>query len=137
MARPRKHLPPGSRELIEAMIKSEKPITETAVAKNLGMALQTWRRIRRDNDAAQELWEEACAAQRDRLITTMYHRAIDEGDVNAGQFLLRALHEVSERGDREDAERVGVVIQLPGSMGHDEYLKVIGKEPKLIEGGDA
>lgn len=131
MARPRRRLPPGSHDLVKAMIEAGDPITESAIARNLGIGLKTWRRLKEENDDAKELWQIACIAQRDRLIQRMHDRAM-EGDTNAGQFLLRALHEVSEQSYKGDDERVGIVVQLPGSMGHDEYMKAI-KQTKVIE----
>lgn len=131
MARPRRRLPPGSHDLVKAMIEAGDPITESTIAKNLGIGLATWKRLREDNEDAKELWQLACIAQRDRLIQKMHARAM-EGDTNAATFLLRCLHEVSEQNYRAEDERIGVVVQLPGSMGHEEYMKVV---PRVLEHG--
>lgn len=122
MARPRKRLPPGSREIIIAMAR-EGALTETNIARNLGMTYPTWKRIRDENDDAHDLWLEAKAIARDRIIEKMRDLAL-EGDTNAAMFLLRALHDVSEKTP-DTGDTMNVIVKLPASMPREEYAKVI------------
>ena len=126
MARPRTHLPPGARDLIMGQAESG-ALQETKVARALGLSLQVFRRILKNNDDARALWEEAMAVERDTIVNRMHSLAM-EGDTKAATFLLAARHGLRERGG-EDGEGGGrVVIQLPGSMSEAQYRRVMQVE---------
>ena len=135
MARPRSNLPVGSREIIMAQAESG-CLQETKVARALGLSLRVFRRIRRDNDDAAQLWEEALATERDALLSVLHGRA-REGDVKAAQYLLAARHGMREDGGDSGQKGGDVTIQLPAAMSMDQWRRFaqVEQSAPALEGG--
>jgi len=99
-------------------------LKETTVARGLGLSLQVFRRVLRDDPDARALWDEALAVERDTIIQRMHTLAM-EGDQKAAQFLLAARHGLRERNEDNGDSGGRVVIQLPGSMSESQYERMI------------
>lgn len=138
MPRPRKHLPPGAREYIMSVAQSG-ALRETVVAKGLGLSLDIFRKILREDEHAAKLWREAMATERDAIIQRQYERAM-EGDSRAATFLLAARHGLREQDGGDNGQKGGnITIQLPGSMSESQWrrtLQVEQSNPALEHDGD-
>ncbi|WP_184947786.1 hypothetical protein [Salinisphaera orenii] len=99
----------------------------TKICRALGLSYKVWKRILRDDEDAQALWEEAKAIERDAVVAKMYALAM-EGDVSAARFILASRHGLSEKGDTAGAERSSVTINLPGSMSARQYERLVSVE---------
>jgi len=129
MARPRKRLPPGSRDILLGMAESG-ALYESRAASALGMSLRAFRRLLKDSQDAAEVWDEAMAFERDALLERL-HRRVQEGDARAAQYLLAARHGVTDRpeGDSKQAQQPSVHIHLPSAMTPDQYARAIEATP--------
>jgi len=85
MARPRKRLPPGARDMLMRMAGDG--IREGKAAEALGLSLREFRRLIEENEDARDLWGDCLSVERDRLLDAVFTRAT-EGDVNAARLLL-------------------------------------------------
>ena len=133
MPRPREKLPPGAREYLMKMAGNG--LRESKAAAVLGLKLKDFRRIIAHNPDAKDLWLDALAIERDRLLDALYDRAL-EGDSKAAQFLLAARHGLSDKTPQTAGERVNITFQLPAAMDASEYLKAlqpVQTEPERIE----
>lgn len=131
MPRPRRHLPPGARDYVLSCAEGA-ALSETKIARALGMTFKTWRRILKDDPDARALWDEALAIERDTVVQKLYERA-QEGDVAAARFLLGSRHGLRENGTTDaDSGRSAVTINLPGALSAQQYARLIQPEqPKL------
>jgi hypothetical protein len=102
-------------------------LQETKIARALGLTLQSFRRIIKNNEDAQAVWEEGLAAERDAILAKMSQLAL-EGDQKAAQFLLAARHGLRERGGDDGDSGARVVISLPNSMSEAQYRRVMQVE---------
>ena len=110
-------------------------LQETKIARGLGLAYGTWRRILKDDADARTLWAEAQAAERDQIVGKLHDRAM-EGDTNAARFLLAARHGLRENGGTSDDSRSPVTINLPAPMTETQYRRLFEQQPQGIEHGD-
>lgn len=111
-------------------------LQETKIARGLGLAFATWRRILKDDADAKALWDEARATERDQIVSRLHERAM-EGDTNAAHFLLGANHGLREQGNTgDDSGRGGVVINLPSSLSESQYKRLFEHQPTGIDHGD-
>jgi hypothetical protein len=99
-------------------------LRESTAAKALGMRLLDFRNVIRNNEYARDLWEDAKAIERDKLLDTLYNRAI-EGDSKAAQFLLAARHGLTDKTPDSAGERVHITFQLPAAMDPEKYLEAL------------
>lgn len=123
MARPRKRLPPGSRDMLMAMA-SDGCLSESKAADACGLTLRAWRRLLKENEDARQVWDEALSIERDALLAALYNRAV-EGDTNAARTLLATRHGMSERQPQGDSGRVHVTFNLPPALDPEQYMKAI------------
>lgn len=134
MARPRVNMPPGARQFI-LECAADRALSETAIARGLGMSYRTWKRLLRDNEDAKALWREALATERDNVLQKLFERSM-EGDTGAAKFLLAARHGLSENnGKNADSGRGNVVINLPSPVTAAQYKRMIQVEPDALEDG--
>ena len=137
MPRPRKHLPAGAREFIMAQAESG-ALQETKAARGLGLSLDKFRRIIRDDPDAAALWREALAVERDALVKRLYERA-QEGDVKAASYLLAARHGLREADGGDAGQRSSVVISLPAAASERDWRRIVQADqaqPALAGGED-
>lgn len=126
MARPYEKLPPGAKKHLESMA-SNGLLSESAAATALGIPLDQFRRVIKDDKRSREIWDNALAIERDALLTALYARAVD-GDTNACRTLLATRHGMSERQPQGSGERVSVVFNLPAAMKPEDYAKLVQVE---------
>jgi hypothetical protein len=132
MARPRKTLPPGSRDMLLALAKSG-TLKESHAAAHLGISLAEFRRLLKNNEDAAELWAECLAVERDELLDKL-HTLAKGGDRAAIQFLLAARHGMSDKApEKGPGDRVQIVFQLPGAMTAEQYQKAVTIPQAMIE----
>ena len=110
-------------------------LQETKIARGLGLAFATWRKILANDTDAKQLWDEARAAERDQIVSKLHDRAM-EGDTNAARFLLAANHGMRENGGTGDDSRSPVTINLPAPMSEAQYRRLFEQQPQGIEHGD-
>ena len=137
MPRPRKHLPAGAAQFIRDQAASG-CLQETKCARALGLSLDVFRRVIRDDPDAAAVWREALATERDAIVQRMYRLAM-EGDTKAASFLLSARHGLRENDGGDAGQRSNITIQLPASMSEAQYKRVMQVEraaPALEGGGD-
>src|SRR4051794_38982591 len=112
MGRPRKTLPANGLQIIRGL--AARGIRELDVAAALGMGVHAWRRIRQEDPAAKEAWEESKAREHDELVSAMYVMAMGkpaqfDGSGNktrdelkpdpwAAAFLLKTRHGYRDAG---------------------------------------
>ena len=134
MPRPRRHLPAGARDYV-LQCAADRALSETAIARGLGMSYATWKRLLRDNKDAQALWREALATERDNVLQKLFERSM-EGDTGAAKFLLAARHGLSENNGKDaDSGRGNVVINLPSPVTAAQYKRMVQVEPDALEDG--
>lgn len=132
MGRPRRTLPPGSRDMLLSLAKSG-TLKESAAAQHLGISMTEFRRLLRDNEQAKEIWSEALATERDELLGKL-HDLAKGGDRAAIQFLLSARHGMSDKTPPPSSDRVTVVFNLPQAMTPEQYAKALTvKQQEAIE----
>ena len=94
-------------------------------AARLGMAVDTLRRIFRDDESAARAWDVGRSELHQKLVSKLIEKA-KEGDTVPLLFCLKSIFGYRE-GEELDAEsRPAVVINLPGAVSPAEYEKLVG-----------
>jgi hypothetical protein len=122
MGRKKKTLPTNGLETITEL--AERGVTETDIAKALGMSFDTWLRIKTENEEAKQALEAARAIEKDQLVGMLFDKAM-KGDSTAAMFLLKTRHGYLEGKQHVNANQVNVQISVPGSMDAEQYQKKI------------
>ena len=130
MPQPRKKLPANGLAIIRDLASTG--ARETQIAAGLGMAFETWHRIREEDPKAKAAWTEARAIERDSLVGVLYGKAM-KGDTVSAIFLLKSRHGYRDQGDPV-AEKGGtaVVINLPSAMSEEQWGKLVEVSPVTI-----
>lgn len=125
MARPRKTLPKNGLEIIRDC--ASRGVSETDLAKALGMDHKTWRRLRDENPETKAAWEEAKAIERDQLVGVLFEAATKDNNISAAMFLLKARHGYRDHGATEgdDQGRVSITFNLPAPMKPTDYGRLV------------
>ena len=140
MARPRKTLPENGLAIIEQAAANG--VSERRLAKALGMGLDAWLKIRRENPEARAAYAEAKAAEEDELVGTLMREArgapavFDENGkqiraerppyVPAAMFLLKTRHGYRENGPAEGADTgPRITINLPAAMSREDWARAV------------
>ena len=132
MARPYLKLPPGAKDHLTSMA-SHGLLSESAAATALGMPLDQFRAVIKEDDRSREIWELALSIERDALLTALYNRAKD-GDTKAAQTLLAIRHGLNEKHPQGAQAGVQINFTLPAAMKPEEYQKQIQQaEVKELE----
>ena len=100
-------------------------VNETDIVKALGISYKSWLRIKDEDENALQALEEARRKEEAELVGVLYEAAVNEKNLTACMFLLKARHGYKEGADRVNASQVNVKITMPGSMEPHEYLKAI------------
>jgi hypothetical protein len=108
-------------------------------AARLGMAVDTLRRIIRDEDAVARAWAVGRSELHEQLVSKLIEKAKD-GEVVPLLFCLKSIFGYRE-GEELDAEsRPAVVINLPGALDPTAYEKLVGSNrppvPESVDGDD-
>lgn len=122
MARPRRTLPPGAKRYI--LDQARTGLSETRIAEGLGLDYKSWKRILEDDPEAKEVWDQALAIERDRLVEKLHELATD-GNLNALRLMLAARHGVHESNANGETEQSKVTINLPSSLTSNEYGRLV------------
>ena len=124
MARPRKTLPANGLDVIRSLASNG--VNEVAIAAALGLDFRTWRRIREEDPETKAAWQEARALEENRLAGKLFEEAMT-GNVTAAIFLLKGRHGWRDIGPAEGdgGVKVGVQINLPGSLKPEDYAKLV------------
>ena len=140
MARPRKHLPPNGLELIRAAASNG--VSETKLAEALGLSWPTWKRIRDEDPAANEAWQEAKAVEHDELFGILMQmargapaeydaagnviRAEQPRQLRAAEILWKTRHGYREQGEPPGASATaGVQIIMPAQVSLDQLQSLM------------
>jgi hypothetical protein len=125
MGRRKKTLPTNGLETITEL--AERGVTETDIAKALGMSFDTWLRIKTENEEAKHALEAARAIEKDQLVGMLFDKAM-KGDSTAAMFLLKTRHGYLEGKQHVSANQVNVQITLPGAKDESQYLKEVNED---------
>lgn len=137
MGRPKKQLESDDYQAIEDMAK--RGLREVDIARRLGMAINTWMRIKEEDQAALDAWEAGRGAEHAMLVGVLHRAAIHEKNTGAAMFLLKTRYGYREKDEiRPEENRVRVMFELPGSANPADYLRVIeGESRRLTDAGDS
>lgn len=135
MGRPFERLPPGAKAHLEAMAASGL-LSESAAATALGMPLDQFRRVIRDEPKSKAIWDTAMAIERDRLLDALFKQAVG-GDVKAAQTLLAVRHGITEKAPERGSGGVSITFQLPAALDPSAYLKTIQQTTEALPNGDS
>jgi hypothetical protein len=133
MARPFLRFPPGAREHLSRMAEHGM-LGETEAAQALGMPLDQFRRVIRDDKRSKQIWEDALAIERDRVLRSLHDRAVG-GDVKAATTFLAVKHGLDEKTAQNATQGVQVVFRLPDAMSAETYIEQL--RPALESKGEA
>jgi hypothetical protein len=124
VARPRKALPANGLDVIRGLAANG--VNEHAIAAALGLAFETWKRIRDEDPEAKAAWQEARAIEENRLAGELFRQAMD-GNTTAAIFLLKGRHGWRDVGPAEgdSGVKVGVQINLPGALKAEDYQRLV------------
>lgn len=137
MARPRRTLPPGAKRYI--LDQARTGLSETRIAEGLGLDYKSWKRILEDDPEAKEVWDQALAIERDRLVEKLHELATD-GNLNALRLMLASRHGIHESNATGESagDQAKININLPSSLTANEYQRIMGGhaqlEPDPVEG---
>jgi hypothetical protein len=132
VGRPRKTLPANGLDTIRSLAANG--VNEHALAAALGLDYSTWRRIRDEDPEAKAAWQEARAIEENRLAGKLFEQAMT-GNVTAAIFLLKARHGYRDIGPAEGdgGVKVGVQINLPGSLKPEDYAKLVSVHGPVVD----
>ena len=129
MARPRKRIPRGGLEKINRL--AAVGATEAQIASALHMSVPTWRKLRRTDPRAAEVFAEARALEEEALVGRL-RRVADDPDhpqaLVAAMFLLKSRHHYRDQGPVDGAAaepRVQISLTLPSAMPAERYREAI------------
>ena len=132
MARPYEKLPPGAKHHLERMAENGL-LSESTAAKALGMPLDQFRKVIKQDKKSKDIWENAQAIERDNLLQALYNKAVD-GDTKAAQTLLAVRHGLTEKQPQGAQAGVQINFTLPTALDPESYQKAIkGAQVKEIE----
>jgi hypothetical protein len=103
---------------------AERGVTETDIAKALGISFDTWLRIKREDETTRDVLEQARMIEHDSLFGVLYEKAV-KGDSTSAMFLLKTRHGYKEGAEVQNNNAVAVQITLPGSMKPEDYIKTM------------
>ncbi len=121
---PRRDLDDGDYVIVAAM--SARGFRQSDVAKRLGVAHDTWARIRDRDPRALEAFEAGRAELHEELISKLLEKARD-GNVPCLLFSLKILFGYRENSPVEVEHTHNVRIELPAALPADRY-----EPPKLV-----
>lgn len=97
-------------------------VSKQQIAHRLGVDVKTFRELLRRDEKAQEAYDLGNAANETELRNLLMEKA-RAGNVTAAIYLTKARHGWTE-GEAPDT-RPNVVINLPGAMSPDQYMRAI------------
>jgi len=103
-------------------------VNETDIVKALGISYPAWLRIKDEDEKARQALDEARRKEEAELVGVLYEAAVNEKNLTAAMFLLKARHGYKEGAERVQANQVNVKITLPGAKDPVQYLKEVGNE---------
>ncbi|NBC05543.1 MAG: hypothetical protein GVY20_17810 [Bacteroidetes bacterium] len=104
---------------------AKRGVKETDICKALGISFPTWARLKEEDEKAIEVFEEARKVEEDMLVGVLYDAAVNDKNLTAAMFLLKARHGYKEGAEQVNANQVNVKIQMPGAMDSNEYKKLV------------
>jgi hypothetical protein len=128
MSRTKKLLPKGGLEKIRDL--ASRGHSERDIARALGMAPNTWTRLKDENPEAQDALDAGRSVEHLALYGKLYSKAVDDGDIVALLFLLKCRHGYRETLDITQTNAVQVIFQIPAALAPEEYAKLITKAPR-------
>jgi hypothetical protein len=102
--------------------------SEKDIARALGMAPNTWTRLKDENPEAQDALDEGRSVEHLALYGRLYEKAMG-GDIVALLFLLKCRHGYRETLDVTQTNAVQIIFQVPAALDPAEYAKLITKAP--------
>jgi hypothetical protein len=100
-------------------------VSEVDICKSLGISFPTWKRLKSEDEQALEALEEARREEESELVGVLYEAAVNDKNLTAAMFLLKARHSYKEGADQVNASQVNVKISVPGAMDEKKYLELI------------
>jgi len=110
-----------------------------AIAKHIGVGLETLRRRRLDTPEVNEALKRGREIEEKSLVDSLLARALDPKN-NAGaaaaMFLLKTRHNYRENIETDTDNRVAVVVNVPAALKPEEYAKLVEVHTQALEGGN-
>lgn len=103
-------------------------VNEVDIVKALGISYPAWLRIKDEDEKARQALDEARRKEEAELVGVLYEAAVNEKNLTAAMFLLKARHGYKEGSERVQANQVNVKITLPGAKDPVQYLKEVDNE---------
>lgn len=130
MAKPKKAL--NGHDYPRIAILSARGLREIDIARELGMAVDTWRRIRAEDARAEEAWQEGRGAEHETLVGVLYKAAVEKGNIIAAMFLLKTRHGYVEGAPQDTQHRLRVTFELPGALKPEDYARIVNAHPTAL-----
>lgn len=119
--RPRKLPPKNAAELIHDLAADG--FSVRGVAARLGTSQDTLRLWFERHPELQEAFEQGRESERYALHNRLYRAAMEDGNITAGIFLLKARHGYREGDQGDTANRVSINFTLPGALPMAQFIE--------------
>jgi hypothetical protein len=126
MGRPRINFRPEDYKRITEL--AAKGANQSRIASVLNISPRTFKNRLKDDRLASEAYELGLAEEEFALVGLLRAKA-EKGDGPAAMFLLKTRHGYRETGvtDANDSTRIAVQINLPPSLSHEEFQKLVSQ----------
>ena len=129
MGRPKKLIPVGGLEKIRDL--ASKGFSEKDIARSIGTSAKTFSRLKAEHSAVADALDEGRSIEHQALYGKLYEKAMN-GEIVALLFLLKCRHGYRETADLTATNATQIVIQMPGALDRDAYVKLIA--PEKVDG---
>lgn len=131
MGRPKKLLPADGLAKIKDL--ASRGFSEKDIARSLGTTAKTFSRLKSENVAVVDALDEGRSVEHQALYGKLYEKAMN-GEIVALLFLLKCRHGYRETADVTAMNATQIVIQMPGAMDRDAYVKLIAPQREATNG---
>jgi len=125
MGRPKKLLPRDGLATVRDL--ASRGFSEKDIARSLGVSQKTFGRMKTDDETIVDALDEGRSIEHQALYGTLYEKAM-KGEIVALLFLLKCRHGYRETADVSATHATQIVIQMPGALDRDAYVRLIAPE---------